>query len=87
MKFNDLSKEQQQLFTAWMNGETMQYKNAVSGEWFDIKENTIFLLFDRELRVKPKEPVVELSYSAIFNDGAQSFVSSLVSSVTPELTG
>ncbi len=84
MKFNELSKEQQQVLTAWMNGETMQYKSVVSGEWRDVtaEEEMAHCLFDRELRVKPKEPMVVYLYSCISNSGG--LVSPNYSSI-PEL--
>ena len=74
MKFSDLPKDQQQVLTAWMNGETMQYKSVVSGEWRDVtaEEEMAHCLFDRELRVKPKEPVVTYLYAAIYKSGNNS---------------
>lgn len=76
MKFNELSKEQQQVLTAWMNGETMQYQSTVSGEWYDVtaEEEMGQCLFDRKLRVKPKEPVVKHTFTPVFVDGVNSYL-------------
>jgi hypothetical protein len=66
MKFSDLSKDQQQVLTAWMNGETMQYLST-DGNWYNITTLTALqtAISHRPVRVKPKEPVVEHTYSCI----------------------
>jgi hypothetical protein len=70
MKFNDLSKEQQKVLTAWMNGETIQY-NAI-GEWINIEtlaDLSIVSDYKWSLRVKPKEPLVTYDYSYVIVEG------------------
>jgi hypothetical protein len=83
MKFSDLPKDQQQVLTAWMNGETMQYLST-DGNWYNITTLAALqtAISHRPLRVKPKEPVFTYLYSCISNSGG--LVSPNYSSI-PEL--
>lgn len=76
MKFKDFTAEQQQVLTAWMNGETMQYHEYSNNKWKDIDNMTVLQLafeYEWDLRVKPKEPVVTYLYTGVDRFGCTEF--------------
>ena len=71
MKFTDLSTHKQELLKSYINGETIEYFSDVLQTWRLTTSTleTLEALDDKNLRVKPKEPVVKLECFAIYDCG------------------
>ncbi len=73
MKYNDLTAKQKELLNAFIQGETLEVKNAYH-KWVPL-EGLHFSIDNLEslvIRIKPREPVVVHRFSPMFNDGTQS---------------
>lgn len=57
---------------AWANGETVQVRSRVTGEWVDL-EFTTPTLNDEEYRIKPKV-VIQRGRVALMRDGYRNFI-------------
>ncbi len=74
MKFKDLSPTQKHFLTAWMNGETLEFRNGY-GEWYPLEGMYFNLgsLNQNNIRIKPKEPKVTYKFTPVFHDGSISY--------------